>query len=37
MENKYTVKGKEISFVEVEKSKFYGIIFKINSKDDFLK
>lgn len=37
MENKYTVKGKEISFIEVEKSKFYGIIFKINSKDDFLK
>lgn len=37
MENKYTVKGKEISFVEVEKSKFYGIIFKVNSKDDFLK
>ena len=36
MENKYTIKEKEVSFIEVEKSKFYGIIFKANSKEQFL-
>ena len=36
MENKYTIKEKEVSFIEVEKSKFYGIIFKTNSKEQFL-
>ena len=37
MKNKYTVKEKETSFIEVEKSKFYGIIFSTRSKDEFLK
>ena len=37
MKNKYTVKEKETSLIEVEKSKFYGIIFPARSKDEFLK
>ncbi len=36
MVNKYTVKEKVTNLIIVEKSKFYGVIFQINSKEEFI-